>query len=99
MHVTTGAAGETLAFRFSGGTSRTGTRTPEAASLGSTNLPGAVAQASELQSVRDNTLSQPRIVLTSRFLTTLLASLALIAMIAAGGNLYAHRFSARGNKS
>jgi hypothetical protein len=98
MYVTTGAlTGQSLAFRFSGSASRAGTPEPGAASLRSTSLPNALAQASLTESVRDNALSKPRSVAMSQFLIAFFASLALLAMIAVGGDLYARRFC-RGGK-
>src|SRR5882672_10287570 len=92
MYATTGALTDgSFAFRFTDG----GAHTETWASLLSPSLQSRLAQASVLQSVQDRTQSPPGSVLTKKVLITLLTGLALMAMLAVGGNLYAHK-SCRG---
>lgn len=99
-YVTTGApTAGSLAFRFSAGASHTGTGGAEAASLASTNLQSGLAQAPTSQPVRGSAPSRRRPVLPNHLLITFFTSLALMAMIAVGGNLYAHRLRGRGKRS
>ncbi len=100
MYVTTKTlAGESLVFRFPSSVSRTGTRAPETASLGFTSLPSAIAQTPTSQPAPSSIPSQLSTVLVKKVLIAFLASMALMAMIAVGGNLCAHRFCVRGKQS
>jgi hypothetical protein len=96
MYVATRALTDgSLAFRFSSGDEHTGTW----ASLVSPGLQSGLAQVSAIQSVQGRTQSQPGDVLTKKVLVTFLTGLALMAMIAVGGSVCAHRFRGRGEQS